>query len=324
MQGHDVRGWYLHEDNGFAASPTDSTYKPFGANTVIDRAEGTNNAMQVFEPGNRIAVDVVERLFEGSWSVTFDYTNPWWLNFIFGAPTTVDNADGSYTHTWSGDTMQTQRIGIGYEPSGKERILQGCVAATANARPSVGENGRITISGAYAKEEINDPASLTSQPSIDNEVMTFADATLSLGGSTRGLVQQAGVELNTNAEVINELGTRAGVDFAARQLVPRFNFTKINDGGEVNELKKLYGDTAASAVQETVSSNAREDATLTFDNGLAAGSGINQMNINLTSTMQDGFGQDGLGDPAADIEDNINRLVAGITVEATNEVATAE
>lgn len=319
-QGHDFRGWFLHEDNGFKSSPTDSDHKAFGANATIDQAEGTNNAVQVFEPGSRVPIDIIERTFEGSWSASFDYVTPWWMNFIWGSPSTTDNGDGSHTHTWDGEDPQSQQIGIGREGSGKERILKGCVATSATVTPSVGGMVRITLEGAYAEEETTDPASLTSQPTLSGtEVMTFADATLSLGGNTLGYVQQGSLNISNNVELINELGERTGIDFAPRPLVPAVDFQKINEAGETANLEEMYG--GDTTIQQHVDNT--EAMTMGLDNGQTAGNGINAASFNLTGSFPNSYGEDGLGDPEADLTEQINRLAEGVTADATNEEATA-
>lgn len=326
-QGHDFRGWYLHEDNGFASAPNDSDHKPFGADATFDQAEGSNNAVQVFEPGSRVPVDIVERLFDGSWSVSFTYTNPWWLNFFFGAPSTSGNdpdGDGvneSYTHTWSGQSPQSHRIGIGREDSGKERILKGCVATRATISPSVNNMARVTIEGAYADEEVVNPASITAQPAINHKPMTFADAALSYAGTTMGYVQQGSLAITNNVELIDELGSRISIDFAPRTLVPSVDFEKINEAGGTTNLQRMYGASSATSPQEDVTSTAA--MTMTLDNGKSDGSGINKVDYNLSGTFPESYAENGLGNPEEDVTEQVNRIVESMTVAATNETQTA-
>lgn len=320
-QGHDFTGWFLHEDNGFSSSPNDTDHKPFGADATFDSAEGSNNAQQVFAPGSRAPIDIVEQVFQGSWSVSFSYTNPWWLNWFFGSPSQTDNNDGSYTYDWSGEEPQSHQIGIGRTDSGKERVLMGCIATEASISPSVGGMAEVTLRGAYADEKVVDPASITSQPSINEKPMTFADAALKLGGTTLGYVQSGTVTIQNNIQLIQEWGQRPAIDFSPRSLTPTVSFSKINEAGEVDNLKKMYGSSASSSVQDDVTNE--EAMTLVLDNGNSAGSGINKLTVNLTGTFPDSYSESGLGDPEADVTEDINRLVEGITVDATNEVASA-
>jgi hypothetical protein len=321
QQGHNFVAGYYHEDNGFANLPTDSTLKTPGANHTIDQAEGSNQAVQVFQPGSRAPVDIVEQLFNGAWQMSFVYTNPWWLNFIYGAPSTVDNNDGSYTHTWDGEDPQSQQIVIGREASGEERVLKGCVCTQATFAPQVNGMTQITLTGAYAEEETLDPASIISQPTLDKKPITFADTSLDLGGTTLGYVQSGQMQLQNNIDLVSELGTRVPIDYAPRTLVPSFNFSKINELGETDNLQKMYGDSASTTVQEDVTS--QEGMTFVFDNGKSAGSGINRMTADLKGTFPESYGENGLGDPEADVTEEINRLVETVSIDATNETSTA-
>lgn len=319
-QGHQIRGFYRHEDNGFAQSPNDSTDKALGANATLDTAQGTNNAVRVFEPGSRQAIDIIEQNFDGSFSVSFDYTNPWWLNFLYGAPSKTDNNDGSYTYTWNGEKPQSQRIFIGREPDGSMRVLTGCVAASVSVSSNVGDSATITINGAYADDTTTN--SIRSQPTIDEKPMTFADASLSLGGDTLGYVQAGSVEVTNDFAMVREWGTRVAIDYAPYTLNPAVNFQKINEDGETENLEKMYGSVGSSSVQSNVTN--REAMTLTLDNGQSAGSGINKVAFDLTGSFPADYGESGLGDPQADVTEDINRMAESVTVRATNEVSTAK
>lgn len=320
-QGHDFRLWYKHEDNGFNQDPADDDPKPFGYNAQGDQFEGSNQAVQVFEPNSRVPADIVRRLFDGAWAVSFVYTNPWWLNSIYGTPSTTDNGDGSHTHTWDGEDIEPQRIGIGRDDAGKERVLQGCVATQAQIQPSVNDMARVTIRGAYAEETINDPASLEDQPSVNHEAMTFIEAQLQRDGSTIGLVQDGTLEFANNVELIPEWGSRVPVDFSERTLVPQMNFTKIVEGGSTDNIAAMYGDrAAATSVQNDV---ATAPLTFTLDNDTTAGSGINVLTANMSGSFPNSVSENGIGDPETDVTHEINRLTETVTMTATNEVATA-
>jgi hypothetical protein len=323
IQGHEYRGYYLHEDNGFNSPPNDSTYKAFGADARVTQAEGSNQAIQVFEPGNRVPIDIVERLFDGAFSVEFTYTNPWWLNFLFGAPSTANNGDGSHTHSWTPSAPQPQRIFLANEQdsSDETRYLGGCMATQVNLSSSVNDMGRITITGAYADDGTQD-STMQSQPNIDLKPMTFADTSLSLGGTTLGYVQQGALQMNREVELIPELGTRVPIDFSDRPITPAVNFQKIEEADDNSHLEKMYGASAASSVQEDVSNE--EDMKWTFDNGNAAGAGINKLVATMKGTFPESYAQEGLGDPTADVIEQINRLTKGVDFDATNEVSSAK
>lgn len=323
VQGHDVTGYYLHEDSGFDSAPTDSTAKAFGANATVDDATGANNSAQIFEPGDRTPADIVSRMFEGSFSVSFGYTNPWWLNCVYGAPDTVDNADGSYTHTWDGQSPQSQRIATGRQPSGKVRWLTGCVVQRVQVRVPVGqEQAEVTLSGLYANEDFTSPASLEAQPALANSPLNYEDASLSFGGSNIGYVQEGTVEVQNNIELIRAWEARTAIDFSPRSLLPTFNATKISEENDSSELEKMYGSAGATSPQSDVDS--AEAATVTLDNGKAAGSGINKLTSSMTGAFPESFNEQGLGDPDSDVMEQLNKNAESVKFTATNEVAAAK
>lgn len=320
LTGADVPVYFKHEDAGFNSSPNDSTNKAFGANATLDQAEGSNNAVEVMEPATKTPVDIIEQAFEGRWSVTFDYTNPWWLSFLFGAPTTTDESDGSYTHTYS-DANQalSQRIVTGYETAGEARVLTGCVAASATVSPSVGGTAQVSMQGAYAEEKPLGAAP-DAQPGLNGlQPMTFAEASLSRDGTTLGYVQNASLEIPTNIRLIREFGSRISIDYAQHQMVPTINWSKITPADSpTDELEEMYGGT--DGVSEDVDSSG--PVTLALSNGKSPGSGINSVDFNLTGAFADTVGQEQLGNPNETIQDSINNLTTGIDVDAVNEEQT--
>jgi hypothetical protein len=315
-QGHDFTGYYLHEGSFAEQNPADSTPKTFGANQTFGTVEGSNNVLQVFQPNKRTPVDLVERTFEGSWSAQFTYTNPWWLELLYGSPSSTGTSPT--THTFDGETMGTARIVIGRQQSGKERILKGCLVTQATIQISVGGEARVNLNGVYAEEETNTPGSLESQPSLSWDAMTFADASLALGGSTFGYVQDGSLQLQNQVELVNEWGTRVAVDYAPRTLVPTVDFSKINEAGETDQLENMYG--GSTSIQEDIS--ASPDVTLTLDNG-QSGSNTNSLEATIAGTFPESYGEEGLGDPQADVTEEINRAARTVSFDAQNNVGSA-
>lgn len=319
-QGHDFRLHYVHEDAGFLAAPNDSDNKPFGANAALDTAEGANNAQQVFGPASRAPIDIVEQNFEGSWSVSFQYTNPWWLEMLFGEPSTTDiTNESSYAHTYDGEEPNSSQITIGREDSGKARVLSGCVATRASVQVSVGNPAQVTLEGAYADEEVLSPSSLDAQPSITKKPMTFADALLKKGGTTIGFVQQGTLSIQSNVDLLDEWGSRIAVDFSPKALTPQLNFEKFNEAGETTNLEEMYG--GSTSVQEDVPGG--DNYSLVLDNGKGESSGINKLEVTLTNTFPASYDEDGIGDPQADLSERLNRLAEGVSATATNETSPA-
>ena len=318
--GHEFTGYFLHEDNGFNSSPNDSDPKVFGAEQRLEQAEGSNNATEVMMPASKTPVDVIEQAFNGAWSVSFTYTNPWWLNFIAGAPSTTDNGNGSYTHSWDTSTdPQSQQIVIGRKDNGKERVLTGCVCANATARATVDGGTEVTLSGAYAEEDVRNPASLETQPSLQHDPMTFHHVDLLFDGSSVALAQEASLDFAPNVSLVRELGNRIAVDYVGQQLVPQISFGKLIDAGETTYLEDLYG--GSTSVQTNIDST--DSMTLSFNNDVSAGNGINTIDFPLTGTFPDSVAENGLGNARETPSQQLNRMMTGIDFDATNEVSSA-
>lgn len=301
---------YLWEDDGFGQEPADTDHKPFGADASLNTAEGSNNAVQVFEPASRQAIDVIEQNFSGSWSVQFTLTNPWWLGFVFGAPT----SDTS-THTFAANgDPEPGRIYAGYEKSGSTRELQGCVPASISISATVPDRTTVTIQGAYAREEL-DTANAVEQPPVTNRAMTFAHSELRIGGSTQALVQDVTLNLQAQVDLINELGSRFAVDYSPKALSPTVDFTAMHDSNH-DELEEMYG--GASQAQEVIDNKATLE--LLVDNGLD-GEDMTAVSVEMAGSITDSYGEQGIGNPQADVQKQINRIATEVSAEATTSEA---
>lgn len=312
-QGHDFRLYWLFEDGAGHSfkteTPDDNSPKAFGSNATGENFEGSNQAVQVFGPNSRIPKDVIAQVFEGSWSVSFQYTNPWWLSHIYAKPEVVEDTEtGTFTHTWEGEDTTSTQIVIGRTENGSERVLRGCVCTSASVSVNVGGPVQVSLQGAYAEEGTR--KELDEQPEIGERTMTFAQAGLEQEGETLGYVQQGSVQLQNNMELINEWGSRIAIDYAPRQLVPNFNFSKINEAGETEQLEEMYGGTT---IQERIGDV--PDMAVSLDNG-ETGSDMNRVAFNLLGPFPDSYGESGIGDPQADVTEEVNRAVEEVTAEA--------
>lgn len=323
--------WYFWEEDSsgnpdFAAgtSTNDATKKVPGGNATLSQFEGSNNAVEIFQPNDREMAQLIAQHFDGAWTLDFEWTNPWWLKGVISDPTTVDNGDGTHTHTFDGDLPYPMHIRAGYDSRAggpAYRDLEGCVVQSATADVSTEGTVEVSLSGAYVNEDYDDSiASLDSQPSLSHDVMTFADALLDLGGSSLSLVQDASVEINNNTDVIRELGTRFGVDYSPKARVPTVDYTKIRENN--NEVADMYGSDAATAVQQDVDSSSA--MTYSVDNGVSAGSGQNTAQFDLSGAFPESLSTENVGNPQEDLQEAINRRLKTVTAQATNETSTAK
>lgn len=326
--------WYYWEEDadgnpdfGVGTDTEDSDEKPFGGNATLSQLEGSNNAVDIFEPNSREMAQLIAQHFDGAFSVDYEWTNPWWLKGLIADPDTEDNGDGTYTHTFDGDVPFPMTICAGYDERATgesdqqdERYLEGAVVQQATVDVSTEGTADVSITGAYVNEDYQeDVSSLTDQPSLDHDVMTFADAMLHLDGSTLSLVQDASVEINNNTDIIREIGTRVGVDYSPKARIPSVDYTKIREDN--TEIEDMYGTEAATSVEQSIDTS--KDMKFEVDNGEAAGEGMNQAQFDLGGSFPDTAGTENLGNPQEDLQESINRRLKTVVAEATNEVEDA-
>jgi len=322
LDGGDVRVNLQYEDPS-AYKTLDTARSPFvpGSSGTLESAEAVNNITRITNFASDVAVAMKEAGFDGAWSLSFGLTNPWWLESIYGAPSTTDNGDGSYTHSYSLGEPTPFQLFEGYETSTRaERTLQGCVPGRASIGPSVDEDGetRITMEGFYATEDTQTGVTLTTQDGLDDDALDYSDATLKRGGSAEAIVQDATLELAwEQSEVIRGFGSRVAIDFLVGLFAPNLDYSKLKQ--DAATIQDLYGGASATTVQESMDNEA--SAELALDNGKSAGSGINKHVYSLSTTLPDSYNEDGPGNPNAAIVEQLSRPAADATVSVTNETA---
>lgn len=328
---HTTLWYYWEEDSsgnpdfGVGSGTEDDDEKPFGGDASLSQFEGGNNAVDIFEPNSREMAQLIAQHFDGAFTVDYEWTNPWWIKSVISDPSTEDNGDGTYTHTFDGDVPFPMVICAGYderatgEDQQDERYLEGSVVQQATIDTSVEGTADVSLSGAYVNEDYQEDVSLTDQPSLNFDAMTFADAMLHLDGSMISLVQDASVEIQNNTDIIRELGTRVGVDYSPKARVPTVDYTKIRE--ENTEVEDMYGEEAATSVQQNVETS--KDMKFEVDNGASSGSGMSQAQFDMGGSFPDTMSTENLGDPQEDLQESINRRLQTIVAEATNEVEAA-
>lgn len=311
---------YYYEDAGFKAAPNDTTAKTFGANPTMDTKEGSHNAVRVFNPQSREAAQIIEQNFDGSWSVTFELTNPWWIRAVVADPgSPTDNADGSYTYSFTGDVPSSMQIIQPTEGISSEVALKGAVVASCSITNDVPGNPQVSLNGAYAtEEEVDDGAgNLTSQPQISERALTHRDASLSVSGSTEARIQSVTLDIENNIDMIPELGSGEPVDYSPKVRAPSIDYSDIVQ--DRSEQERFYGGGGATTPQEKIENQVQID--LQWDNG-KTGSSQNLIKFILSGAFPDTYSRENIGNPEEDLQGTLNEMIEGVTAEATNGTAT--
>lgn len=310
--GHHATLMILWEDEFNDDNPSDDDHKPFGADATLDTLEGSHNAVRVFAPNNRKAIQIIEQNFAGSWSASFALTNPWWLRSVIAEATTTGDS-APFEHEFSGATPDTFQMIQGTETTDVERVLKGCVTVDASISVDVMGNVEVSLSGVYADEDKTPDATLDNQPTIQERVLHFGHASLSIDGSTVRLVQSLDITINNNTDLIPELGTRMPVDYSPKEMTVDLSWSDIVNEDD-DHLDRFYG--GANSLQETMDND--EDAKIEFDNGLSGGD-KNSLELSIEGLFPDSYGRSGIGDPAADLQGNISAPSADVTATAEND-----
>ena len=319
--GHETRLYYQYEDRGFNQPNDDTTEKTFGANARLTTAQGSNAIRRVYRPGFRAGIEELAMLFEGSFSVQFSLTNPFWLRAILGEPDkTGTGPDYTYEYSLQNDgTPVSLRLYVAHEPTSIERIMYGAVVTNVSIDTTVEEEVQVTLDGLYADSEKNN--GIAPQPTTGSrDPLTYAEGAVDVDGSTETFVQSATLSVENNIDLIREMGSRIAVDYNPKTVNPSLDVGRIfdQDTGHDN-LERMFGGLGTTQPQEDADENT-DRVDLRFDNGKAAGSGINEGSFELTGSLIDSYDESGVGDPQADLEEALTRVAlepsATWTIEA--------
>ncbi|QCC57365.1 phage tail tube protein [Natrinema thermotolerans] len=312
--GADTTWVYRWEDNFAGGNPTDDTWKTFGRDVTVGTLEGSNNAVRMFDPGSREAKEIIETNFDGSFSVNFTLSNPWWIRAVISSATT-SGSSAPYTHTFSGEMPSSMELMQGLKTRDQERLLLGCIVTSCTIDATVPDEVTISLDGAYATEDPSvDVTSLTSQVASEVRPYTYAETQLHLAGSPLRKIQDASLTIENNTDIIEELGNRFGVDYSPKERNPSINYTSIVGEQNEDKLARMYGGSAADGPADRVTN--KEEIRMIFDNG-QSGSATQSIEFVLTGSFPDSHSRSGIGDPTAGLEDELDEM--SLSVEAIAE-----
>jgi len=318
--GADTTWVYRWEDTFAGGSPTDTTWKTFGRDVTVGTLEGSNNAVRMFDPGSREAKEIIETNFEGSFSVSFTLSNPWWIPAVI-AEATSSGDTAPYTHTFDGEMPQSMELMQGLETRDQERLLLGCIVTSCTIDATVPDEVTVSLDGAYATEDPSTNVSdLTSQVAATVRPYTYAETQLHLAGSPLQRIQNASLTIENNTDIIEELGSRFGVDYSPKERNPSINYSSIVSDQNEDKLARMYGGSAADGPADRVMN--KEEIRMIFDNG-ETGSAKQSIEFVLTGAFPDSHSRSGIGDPTSDIEDELDEMALSVKAIAENNTDTA-
>lgn len=258
---------------------------------------------------------------EGKLSMEYVLANPWFFQSILNSATSVDIDGGGggqlYSHTWDSDPslnsairdVKSMGLRIGYDVATNDfiRLPIGVVCPSLTMKSSLNETIKITQELAWGSETVNETFATPTATRLPGEIgYTFVHASITspLTGSTLATVQDFELNMNTNAELVYELGDADAAD-AYRKILELTGKVTVTVK-DPTFLQEVYG-RAESA----------NDMVITISNG-AAGDAERSITITLTGVSFSIHNNSGLA-PGELVLESMDFQARRINVVAKNE-----
>jgi len=213
---------------------------------------------------------------EGKTSMEFVLSNPWILTSVLDDPVTTGGGP-SFVHTWDSDPdtnsnirdIKSLSLEIGFEGllGNVVRSIIGVVSPALSFRMSLGEPIRMTQELIWGQ----DSAGTTLDPTVASEVdftpYVFANASIELpDGTPIATVQDFDLNLNTNAELLYELGDTNSVDGYRKilEMTGKLNLTMLDK----TNIDRVFARTELATMKVTITNGlsgaSLKDIIMTF------------------------------------------------------------
>lgn len=251
---------------------------------------------------------------EGSGTLEWVLSNPWWLRGIFSNPTKAGSAPVTYTYDSSvaaSKDIESMAIEVGFDAETQDivRTLLGVIFKNVNLTARVNDFARVSSSIQWTKEGTvgTSVGSGVSEDSGSAFGYTFVHGSLSVDGSLLAQVQSADISFALNSDPLWGLNSANGADAFRRGF-------DITGKFQVSEVDK----TLFQKVLDRTEINTTPDLVLTFSNGL---SGASEKSITFTGTGL-GLSEHSVNhEPVEPVFDNINWQIRNMVVTADNQTA---
>jgi len=294
--------------------------KKFGLQDRLTNWSLTNNRIDMPRLNQTTIANYAYGQQSGSASVSFNLSNPWIFQAIYGAPSTGSAVSGVYPHTFGGTqpkNVTSMLCEVGYDGSSADivRTLKGCVANSLGISTSVGEVVGCSMDMTYGIE--NAPStSLGTAPTEPTEefAYTFAHGVLKVGGNTLAQVQDVDITFGQNPELLYGVGSNQAVNTFRRvfDVTGRFRASLLNKNLLENVLNQITKGSSGN-FSETVGGS--PEFELTFQS--TASSTQNEIKISGTGLSPTDINVSGI-EPVEPIFEEINWRVKSATVVAKN------
>ena len=195
----------------------------FGKEVKVTGLEFKNNQMAL---GQLYSPEIESFAYgrnEGKCSVDYVLSNPWFFQSILGVSVPT-NAAGVYSHTWNSNptTTPTMRdiksmaLKLGFKVNTDyKRTAVGVVCPSLSLKMALNETVKVTQELVWGEETVNQVFSAPTGVEMSGAIpYTFVHASITnpLTGTTLASVQSFDLNINSNAELIYEMGNKLSVD----------------------------------------------------------------------------------------------------------------
>jgi hypothetical protein len=216
---------YCFEANGsFGAGGSLNKPIQFGKEVKISGLEFKNNQMALGQLYSPEIETFAYGKSEGKCSAEYVLSNPWFFKSVLGTPVPT-NAAGLYTYTWSSTPTSSNymrnihsmalRLGFDIESDYKRTAL-GVVCPSINLKMALNETIKVSQELIWGSETVNQTmgASQGVEMTGGSTPYTFVHAAITspLTGSTLATVQSFDLNINSNAELIYQMGQSGSAD----------------------------------------------------------------------------------------------------------------
>lgn len=250
--------------------------RPFGHGTKIS-INRKNNMERIYGLGARNASANTAKKYEGTASIEFllgagntaiAHGGASWLRAVLGAIPT-DAGGGPYTHTYAeSNSLVSMSIANAVELGTADYVsaLIGFEVNTCNISAAVDEIVKVKLEGPYRTESLA-TTGIGSVVTPTEDVLTFAQGTLSVAGTTVGYVQSIDLTITNNLEFIWGLGSRYATASTPKTRTYDFKMNVVFSDVSLL-LEKFFGQAAPIAATDLATLNpAGVACVLTFTNG---------------------------------------------------------
>jgi len=225
-----------------------------------------NTMEKIYGLGARNAATTVAKKYEGTADVEFIMSNGSFFRAMLGAE--ADAGGGPYTHTFTeANTIPSISILTGTELGTTDEVtaLLGVKVNSASITAAVNEAVKVRLSCFYKTETLA-TSGIGSQVAETEVPFTFAQGSLSVGGTTIGFVQSVELTMNNNLEGVWGLGSR--IKAAEVEKTREYNLSMTVSFSDVSLLLQTFFGAAGGPL--ATSTPASVACVLTFTNGAAS------------------------------------------------------